>query len=720
MTLPSRCVLTALCLAFLLLPAYAESNEYCSPATTPCIPNGTLVNILGIEVVEHTYSKELRYLKPPQEGLGALVRIVLGYRLPDSAPLQVKLLFNGKSPDYWVEQKAWSWYEMPANALPNGQGFQLFDGTFGVFTFNAVDPAWGEGKSFTLDIVEPENNRSAKVDITLAAKDIRLRQIHFPKDEKETCVVHIENGTESPIRVSKVRFYAPTVDEKVWQELESSFHYFSRHSLAHVASVSSFQPFPKNGIIPPLQRGGVILETGPLPFTRGVVEVQTIPDGGTHAVSHFAPLMFKQDSFDIGAGWLSIPTPKGVVPLTREPFHKLLRRLQINTAHFEQVAGYTDDTGAEGFYTRYPLKRMSELKDVEYFSSDAMLPGVHGVDCLGEPQMGVSPMDSWKALRHYHYARYPTTVTLSEDKGFREYAGLSDYPHFDAYRVSAPAADSWFGYKRWPDGPVPWGAPLEGIGEMVRTLRAISRPKPVALWSQNVHEGWQDQYFRLRKSPTSGEILLQAYEGLANGVTSHYWYSLQSDSTLVWRDTLAMTERIGIEMRMLDDLYLRADAYWHERRGTEEQPEWDLNVLATPTAAILFAMDLAYVPDREQRVFSWPAPRALEARFPIPQYLGKLTHVFRIDGLGVHAVAWEAGEASVLIRETIDIGAIFIATEDPELMQRIASKHAAILAENEKLNFDPIRNDLDFAALAQSLGFADLSEISPPSFVLKK
>lgn len=312
-------------------------------------------------------------------------------------------------------------------------------------------------------------------------------------------------------------------------------------------------------------------------------------------------------------------------------------------------------------------------------------------------------MVCYETLKHYATAKYPTTLTLSEDKGFREFAGLSDFPHFDAYRVSAPAADNWFLYKRWKDGPVVWGAPLEGIGEMVRTLRAISRPVPVAIWSQNVHEGWQDQFTRLRKSPTADEILLQAYQGLANGVTSLYWYSLQSDSVITYRDTLATTARIGREIRLLRDLYLSADAYHHEHINDGDQPSWDLNVLATPDAALFFAMDLTYQPDRKERVFTWPGPRALAARFPVPRYLGDTADVFRIDADGVHEVKWERGDGFVALTETVDRVAIYAATRDQSLRATLAARLDALKQAEAAIGFDPIGNEQDFETLKRSL-----------------
>ena len=143
---------------------------------------------------------------------------------------------------------------------------------------------------------------------------------------------------------------------------------------------------------------------------------------------------------------------------------------------------------------------------------------------------------------------------------------------------------------------------------MTRTLRALSRPAPIAVWSQNVPEGWDSYAGRQRRSPTADEIRIQAYEALANGITGLYWYSLQSWSTLKYCDTITETTRIG-EVRMLEAIYSRADALGHERRSTGKQPDWDLNSIVAPHTAVLFAIDLSYytvlIPG--SAVPGWPA-----------------------------------------------------------------------------------------------------------------
>ncbi len=134
------------------------------------------------------------------------------------------------------------------------------------------------------------------------------------------------------------------------------------------------------------------------------------------------------------------------------------------------------------------MKMFNRMSPLEVWDSDQWLPKIHAVEFLGEPQYGggrpVPPQEVFDSLLPYRGSRLATSVTNSEERIWRYYAGLSDYPHYDAYRVVAPAADSWRSYDRWGEKRISWGAPLETIGDMCRSMRDISRPMPVAYWSQ--------------------------------------------------------------------------------------------------------------------------------------------------------------------------------------------------------------------------------------------
>ncbi|MFM8327874.1 MAG: hypothetical protein ACKN9U_23680, partial [Pirellulaceae bacterium] len=148
---------------------------------------------------------------------------------------------------------------------------------------------------------------------------------------------------------------------------------------------------------------------------------------------------------------------------------------------------------------------------------------------------------------------------------WRHYAGLSDYPHFDAYRVVAPAADSWRQYDRWGDRRISWGAPLETIGVLTRSLRDLSRPVSIAAWSQGPHAGWGGFLDgRRRRSPTPAELRSQALHALASRITSLYWFNLSRKSLLKFPDTWDAMRRVGREIQMMAPSLLDGDAAYYQ------------------------------------------------------------------------------------------------------------------------------------------------------------
>ena len=205
---------------------------------------------------------------------------------------------------------------------------------------------------------------------------------------------------------------------------------------------------------------------------------------------------------------------------------------------------------------------------IERYDKDAMLPHIHAVEFLGEPQYGggrpVPPQEVWEKLAPYRPSRLPTSLTLSEERTWRYYAGLSDYPHYDAYRITAPAADDWPQYDRWGGERLRWGAPLETIGEMTRSLRHLNRPRPVAYWSQGAHN-WRSRW-RERGSPTPQELRAQAYQALGQRITSLYWFNLSLKSLTSFRDLIEPINQVNREVRVMDDLLLTGDAsgHWQE------------------------------------------------------------------------------------------------------------------------------------------------------------
>ncbi len=356
-------------------------------------------------------------------------------------------------------------------------------------------------------------------------------------------IAHFINNSDKPLRITSVRFWLPRSGAS-WQTLFAS------------------EAIPVETLIPAGDRGIVKLSAQqPWPLTYAAIELTT--DAGPL----WEHLRIKSEHFDISGGWTGDH-------LKDEPYLKLLTRLHVNTGQIQNVPDYTDNPE---LYRRYPMKLFNRLWPLEQWDTDEWLPKIHAVEFLGEPQYGggrpVAPQEVFDKLLPYRTSRMATSVTNSEERIWRYYAGLSDYPHYDAYRVVAPAADSWRAYDRWDGQRISWGAPLETIGDMCRSLRELSRPMPVAYWSQGPHDGWGGGFSlsaRKRRSPTPDELRAQAMHALSTRITSLYWFNLSAKSLAKFPETWEPMMRIGREIQMLSPYYLTGDAYHLKGRETRK------------------------------------------------------------------------------------------------------------------------------------------------------
>lgn len=637
----------------------------------------------GVTVTPHLQLDTMRYRKDPEPAVGARVQLFLVQ--PDTAgpaqlPAAPDVRIGGQTPAALLDQRLWAWHDLPqSNDLRT-----LPPGSLTVWTFNSRAADWGPGSRPEL-VLGPATAPLLRTNLALDRPRQWISAVTFlaPTSQlrPDTTVVHLANDSGEPVRLVDCRFWLPP-DPR------------NPRVLMPQPRLQAFEAFGGQTVIPAREMGGFRLRTDPLPLTYAALEVRVQRDSQPPQ-SLWTHLRIKPEHFDISGGWVN---EGGAV--THEAFLKTLKRLHVNTAHLATTPGYTDTP----LYARYPLKYFHQLTPFETYDTDALLPRIHAVEFLGEPQYGggrpVPPQEVWEKLQPYAPTRLPTSLTHSEERIWRDYAGLSDFPHYDAYRVSAPAPDAWSRYDRWGGERIRWGAPLETIGDMCRSLRELNRPLPCAYWSQGPHAGWDVYGGRRRTSPTPAELRLQAYHAVSTRITSLYWFNLSLKSLVKFRDTLDELGRVGRELRLLDEFLLEGQAYRHLRRNTAVgEPDWDLSSVAGPRAALLFALDLQYRPDPVEKVFQFGPPRAATWSFPIPSYLSGVRDVFRIDADGIHDVNWRLDGQGVHLSDTTSQVAVYFATPDPQLRRSLEAKRQALIKEEAGYQFDPARNDADFAEL---------------------
>jgi hypothetical protein len=292
---------------------------------------------------------------------------------------------------------------------------------------------------------------------------------------------------------------------------------------------------------------------------------------------------------------------------------------------------------------------------------------------------------------------------LSDKSTWRLYSGLSDFPHFKAFRVCAPSSDIWTLYPRWEGKGVGWGAPLETIGEFCRSLRDLNRPNPIAAWTQGPHFDWDVRDGRKRFSPTPDEMRLQAYHALANHVSSIYWHNLSLRALVQYRDVIHEITRINREIKTLEDFYLEGDAFRCQRLFADGKPDWDLASIVGPRGAVLFALDLNYEPDRSAKTFEFKRRRDCRFNFELPGYLQKPISVFRVDAEGVYDVMYEVNGKNVSIVDKLNKVAIYVAAPSQETRNLVEGKRQGLLSYEESFQFDPANRSRDFELLRDIL-----------------
>jgi hypothetical protein len=609
--------------------------------------------LAGVTVTPHRVEPTLKYRRPHEGTMGARVQLFV------HGPAREPRLAE-ESPREWVDRREWTWQDISLQP-------EIPAGALAVWSFNGQDQRWGVGRRFSL-----QAEGLPAVPVTLEQPQRWIAAVTFLASQgiqPDRVVLHVVNRAAEPLALKSLQVWLPRSG----------------------ATSHTFWPGPRHDLkttVPAGEPGYVDLQVASLPLGSAVLELQTDRE------TLWAQVRVRPEVFDISGGWIfDSKTPwKGDRP-GQSPFLDILAHLHVNTAHYERAGGYTDDPA---LVQRYPLKRFHRLWPLEEWDTDEWLPTIHAVEFLGEPQYGggrpVPPQEVLEKLLPYRSSRLATTVTHSEERIWRFYAGLSDYPHFDAYRVVAPAADAWRQYDRWGGRQISWGAPLETIGDLCRSLRDLNRPAPTAVWSQGPHHDWGGGFFgggRKRRSPTPDELRAQALHALASRITSLYWFNLSPRSLAMFPDLWEPMTRVGREIRMLEPFYLTGAATHFERRpAADGTPDWELSVIAAPRGAVLFALDTAYTPDPKENVFRFGEPRRASFVFPLPGWLREPKRVVRVDADGIHPVDWKLVAEGVEVNDLASRDRIYLAVRDEQELAGVEARRQTALAREAEYPLD--------------------------------
>lgn len=641
------------------------------------------LELIGVNKVDHTIESSLKYNEPHSKDLSSRYQffVLNNTDKPIDSHQFRNTLLNGKSPDQLHKNGMISWFQFPDqdNKFPN-----LFPPrALMVWQFNGKKNDWLSADGLRIS--------NPAIDTTIVSKQesIEIEYVAFTgKNENihpDLATMHLFNHSTSSYRIIDVLFWQP-LSNATWQILLPGKRILPLTSL------------PQDGIIEPGAKG--IFQFKNDDFRLGQVAIQVrLEDQKGLEIHRWAYVKIKKEHFEISAGWANDPI-QGKPALTNEYFLKTLKALYITTAHYNGQKGFTDNPS---LYSRYPLKYFGHIVPWQKFDTDTLLPRIHGIETLGEPQYGggkpVDPQDVSSALLPFAPSRIPTTLTHSEERIWRFYAGLSDYPHYDAYRVSAPSADEWTKYDRWKGKHIGWGSPLETIGTMTRSLKSLNRPLPVAYWSQGPHIGWEVYGGRKLTSPTPSELRSQAYHALSTGITSLYWFNLSYKSLITYPELLEPMQRIGREINLLGSFYIHGTQWTFETIGSESQPKCDYSMIVAPQGVVLFINDLDYSINTADKTFIFSKNNPVNPKFNVPKWVNKNWVLLELNNEGLKQIEYQISDSNKLSFNIIinEVGIYVLVPENKA--EELKTKWKNIINAESKLDFDPIKNSMDRSKL---------------------
>ena len=638
------------------------------------------IEIAGVTVIPHyvsgeipNYGDEEKYLS--KYNPGALIRIFVRNTDLNSA-INPEVLFNGKSGQELIGSNIVSYCDVPDIRVDVTRlSTEIPASAMDCYLLNVVDSNF-YANGINLKFRDKISGRTTEKLVSINAPDFYASRIVFTSSYG-TCFpdkfyVYFNNDSQNEVQIKQVTILkaGKTYTEHWWSE--------------------SFVPgkitwFGEQEIIPARGMNGALVETGKLPFGEIILEFEITRNSAVEKMYYVVKPMII--NFDIGLGWDFNLLGKS------EAYCKTMKFMHFNTVNGDAAAFLENKEWSE----KYPMKRFSKLEAEASTNDENTLRTIHGSEFFGEPQFGKRP--GWEIYNYYTAFRnsgFPSTLTLSHEPGFFLYAGVVDFAHFDAYRVVAPHADKWGDYKKYGNKNVKWGSPLETIGDYMRTLNRVNHPNPVAAWAQAMADDWGSRSRKNAGNPNNLEMRIQAYEAIANGATSLYWFNMGGKTVINNRGSLAEIQRVNREIVVVGDLLNKTMPYWWKNRFMDI----DLNVLAGQDFAALFAIDLKYkVSESNQFVSS--GKRSETMAFKVPAYLRQCDAVVKITHEGITEVNVKISNGNAIITDTLETTGLYILYHSikTDMKDLLTRRYDEIKASEASYEFDPINNDSDFGML---------------------
>lgn len=637
------------------------------------------MQIYSVNVTPHVSSGEIPSYnrKDPfvySEDKGALIRIFVK-NVSEDISFGGKVLFNGKTGERLLEENIVSWCSVPGVRSQAGLSSNIPPGGMDSYILNVIDSSFYKN-GITVTMEYDDHDLSLSLHTEILEPGFFSERIIFTSSNQDKVadglIAYFRNNSDEDITVGNLEiFTAP--------------EYYSVHWWRDKIYASPVHGEKKT--IPPGGFDYVQFSFDRLPHGDSILAFE-IPSksGNSNLLYQIKPLVM---DFDINLGWAGRDLASG------RYFAKTATLMHFNTVHGDMHGYMGSDTWKE-----FPFKGFAVYENTNIFNLPENIKNIHGVEFLGEPQMSNADAQGiYNRYALYRLSGYPTTLTLTHEPGYFVYAGLADFPHFDAYRVIAPHADKWGEYKDYGEKNTLWGAPLETVGTYMRTLHEISMPMPVAAWTQGVAGGWFNVWRVTSPNPNKTEIRVQAYQKIANGALSLYWFNLSGTSAVRSRYALDEIRNINREIMTVEKLIMGSVPYSAENIFMD----MDMNILAGTDYCILFALDLDYkVSPVNHFVIDYTRKETLE--YLLPKHLDEPEGVVKVTANGLHDIDAVFNGGKVIFEDEFHTTGMYVVyNKGSGHREFLEERYNGLIEKELSIGFDPISVDSDFMKLKKQI-----------------
>jgi hypothetical protein len=252
---------------------------------------------------------------------------------------------------------------------------------------------------------------------------------------------------------------------------------------------------------------------------------------------------------------------------------------------------------------------------------------------------------------------------------------------------------------------------LETTGDYMRTLAKLNYPNPVAAWTQGANT-WSgvkrftedSQYYY---SPNPYELRIQAYENMANGAASLYWFNINTGDLLFHKPGARETLYVNRELSVVEDYLAHQVPYYYQRSNN-----YDVNLNLGSDYALLYIMDLNY--SVKESMYQYNGMRTNQSfTFEVPEYLSSAYSVVKVTKDGVFPVNNVVfGDGKIVFTDSVDMTALYMLGYENTYAD-LSVKHNDVMA---KETYNYLDNPQYYQELQADAGYSDENPYVPNTY----